>query len=197
MPNRITSILASIRELQDELETVLSERAERFSYSWLNRRAVFQQEALRWQKQFKKPLWLYVFKASFLTIITAPITYSLILPFILLDLMVSLYQLICFPVYKIPKVKRRDYIVFDRRHLAYLNLIEKMNCAYCSYGNGVSAYVSEVAARTEAYWCPIKHAGKMPTYHSWYGDFSDYGDAENFELDLVRNKLALRETPEK
>lgn len=31
----------------------------------------------------------------------------------------------------------RPYVVFDRRHLAYLNAIEKLNCAYCEYGNGV------------------------------------------------------------
>ena len=55
------------------------------------------------------------------------------------------YQAICFPVYKIPKVRRRDYLVFDRHHLAYLNIIEKINCAYCSYANGAIAFMREVA----------------------------------------------------
>ena len=69
-------------------------------------------------------------------IVTAPVIYSLIIPFVLLDLFVTVYQLICFPVYKIEKVKRSDYLIFDRYHLAYLNTIEKINCAYCSYATG-------------------------------------------------------------
>jgi hypothetical protein len=43
-------------------------------------------------------------------------------------------------------------MIFDRTHLAYLNLVEKINCAYCSYGNGLAAYLREIAARTEQYW---------------------------------------------
>ena len=91
-------------------------------------------------------------------VLTAPVIYSLIVPIVLVDLWVMAYQAICFPIYKIPKVRRRDYLVFDRHHLAYLNTIEKINCAYCSYCNGAIAFVREVASRTEVYWCPIKHA---------------------------------------
>ncbi len=47
-----------------------------------------------------------------------------------MDVTISLYQAVCFPIYGIPKVKRQDYIVFDRQYLQYLNLIEKINCAY-------------------------------------------------------------------
>jgi len=32
----------------------------------------------------------------------------------------------------------------DRHHLAYLNVIEKLNCEYCGYANGVFAYVREI-----------------------------------------------------
>ena len=54
------------------------------------------------------------------------------------------------------KFPRSDFIAIDRHQLAYLNVIEKVNCAYCGYANGVAAYFREVAARTEEYWCPIK-----------------------------------------
>ena len=60
----------------------------------------------------------------------------MIVPFVLLDLFVTIYQAVCFPVYGIPKVERRTYLVFDRHHLAYLNALEKLNCAYCAYANG-------------------------------------------------------------
>ena len=44
-------------------------------------------------------------------------------------------------------MRRRDYPVFDRAHLAYLNPLEKLNCAYCSYANGLLSFVKEVVGR--------------------------------------------------
>ena len=88
--------------------------------------------------------------------------------------------MICFPIYGIPKVRRADLILLDRRRLAYLNLIEKLNCHYCGYANGIFAYVTEIAARTEQYWCPIKHALRMKGVHSRYEYFFDYDDAESY-----------------
>lgn len=187
MPSHIQNIVERINHLQDELEAALAERAEKFSYSIENRRIRFKSETLRWQRQFRLALPKYILGAPILNIISAPVIYSMIVPFVLLDLWVSLYQAICFPIYGVKKVRRRDYIVFDRHHLAYLNFIEKLNCAYCSYGNGLLAYCLEIGARTESYWCPIKHANKMGSYHRWYGEFSDYGDAENYIADRKRN----------
>lgn len=193
MPSRIKNIVEHIKALQDELEQELSERADEFSYSLQNRRVTFQTEAANWQKQFKTGLWGYIAKAQLKTIVTMPFIYGLIVPFVLLDITVSLFQTVSFPIYGIPRVKRGDYMVFDRQHLAYLNGLEKVNCLYCSYGNGLLAYASEVASRTEAFWCPIKHAGKQTAYHRWYGDFAEYGDAENYDADLERNRGGLRE----
>lgn len=187
MPSHIQNIVERINHLQDELEAALSERADKFSYSIENRRIRFKSETLRWQKQFRQGLPKYILRASILNILSAPVIYSLIVPFVLFDIWVSLYQTICFPIYGVKKVRRRDYIVFDRHHLAYLNLVEKLNCAYCSYGNGLLAYCLEIGARTESYWCPIKHASKMGAYHRWYAEFSDYGDAENYIADRDRN----------
>lgn len=56
--------------------------------------------------------------------LTGPIIYSPLIPLALLDLCVTLYQLICFPVKRIAKVRRIDYFVYDRRHLEYLNIVE-------------------------------------------------------------------------
>jgi hypothetical protein len=187
MPNRIRNIVKRINQLQDELEAALGEKAEQFSYSIENRRIRFKSDTVRWQKQFKLGLPQYIFGAPIQHVISAPVVYSLVIPFVLIDIWVSLYQAICFPIYGMKKVRRRDYIIFDRHHLAYLNIIEKLNCAYCSYGNGLLAYCLEVGSRTEAYWCPIKHANKMGAYHKWYGDFSEYGDAENYQADRKRS----------
>jgi hypothetical protein len=104
----------------------------------------------------------------------------LIIPFVALDIFVSVYQAVCFPIYGIRKVPRSDFIAIDRQHLQYLNGLQKLNCVYCGYCNGVISWVREVAARTEAYWCPIKHARSLAGTHGYYADYADYGDAEAF-----------------
>ena len=63
---------------------------------------------------------------------------------------------------------------------ALSHALEKLNCAYCAYANGLVGYVGEIAARTEAYWCPIKHARRMVMTHARYADFADFGDAEAY-----------------
>jgi hypothetical protein len=140
----------------------------------------------------KARLWSYVFGARPLLILTAPVIYSLIIPLVLLDLFAALYQAVCFPVYGIPRVRRRDYLAFDRGQLAYLNAIEKLNCEYCAYANGLVAYVREIASRTEEYWCPIKHARRVLGAHSRYGSFVDYGDGDAYRHDLERLRTEVR-----
>lgn len=110
----------------------------------------------------------------------------------LLDVLVTLYQHICFPVYRIPLVRRREYIVIDRQHLVYLNAVEKFNCMYCGYSNGLIEYVREITSRTEQYWCPIKHARRTPDPHCRFNLFVDYGDAQNYnsQLQELREELS-------
>lgn len=126
------------------------------------------------------------------SLLTTPFIYSLGLPLALLDGWVSLYQWLCFPVYGIDRVRRSRYFAFDRHRLAYLTAIEKANCVYCSYATGLFAYVREVAARTEQYWCPIKHARRIVTPHGRYAHFAEYGDARGFRHGLPRMREALR-----
>ena len=81
------------------------------------------------------------------------------------------------------------YLVFDRHYLPYLNALEKLNCAYCSYANGLIGYVGEIASRTEAYWCPIKHARRMVMTHAHYASFADFGDAEAYRRAIAASTL--------
>ncbi|MGH1331301.1 MAG: hypothetical protein ACRBBK_10500 [Paracoccaceae bacterium] len=124
--------------------------------------------------------------------ITAPVIFSLIIPFVFLDLCVTLFQTICFPVYRIPRVRRADYIRVDRHKLGYLNWLQKLNCAYCGYCNGVIAYVREVAGRTEHYWCPIKHASHTRAPHDHYDQFLPYGDSAAYEEGFWSTKDKVR-----
>ena len=50
-------------------------------------------------------------------LVTGPIIYGMIVPLVLLDLFVSIYQATCFPIYKLAKMRRGDYLVFDRHKL--------------------------------------------------------------------------------
>jgi len=153
-------------------------------------RVFFEAEILRRHRELRTQLGIYVLNAHSLVILAAPVIYALIVPFALLDLSVTLYQAVCCPAYGIPKVRRSDYVVFDRGHLAYLNAIEKINCAFCSYADGLIAYVREIAGRTEQHWCPIKHARRVIGAHPRYAAFEDYGDADGFRNLIARSRRA-------
>ncbi len=191
MNSQIKELLERIRQLEDQIEQEVQRRRTELHADFKNKRIRFEQEVKAQQRRFKMGLVKYVLTAQIRHLISAPFIYAMIFPLLLLDISVSLYQWICFPLYKIPRVKRADYFLFDRNHLAYLNLVEKINCAYCSYGNGLAAYTKEITARTEQYWCPIKHARRVLQAHTYYNGFVDYGDAESYrqELQNLRDEL--------
>lgn len=124
-------------------------------------------------------------------LLTAPIIYGMIVPLFVLDLSVTLYQAICFPIYRIAKVRRRDYFVFDRHRLSYLGWIDKFHCTYCSYANGLIAYSAEILGRTEEYFCPIKHARKLHGRHTRYMSFLEFGAVDNYEEKLDQRRLTM------
>jgi hypothetical protein len=119
------------------------------------------------------------------------VIYSVLLSFVVLDLWVTVYQAICFRAWGVKLVRRRDFFVVDRHKLPYLNGLEKLNCLYCAYANGLIAYVREIAARTEQYWCPIRHARRLRGTHERYDLFVPYGDAASYRtrLDGLRRMI--------
>jgi hypothetical protein len=188
MASQLAALMEKMRSVEGEIEAELAKQREELRFRFENSRIVFEDEALRIHRAIKTRASRYFLQANPLVILVAPVIYTLLIPIALLDIFVIVYQLICFPVYKIPKVRRRDYLVFDRHHLAYLNIIEKINCAYCSYANGAIAFAREVAARTEVYWCPIKHARRVLGPHPHYQGFADFGDAEGYRKQLASMK---------
>lgn len=177
-----------IKTLEKELFSALEAREQAFRYRWNQGKAVFEKEALAEHRKLKSGLASYVFHSRIFAVLTAPVIYLGLIPFAFLDLFLAIFQMICFPAYGIPKVNRNGYIVFDRGHLRYLNSLERINCVYCSYANGLLAYASEVAGRTEQHWCPIKHARRIRAPHSRYSHFFDYGNADRYhrEIETVR-----------
>ena len=106
----------------------------------------------------------------------------------------TLYQVVCFPIYGIARVNRRRYFAFDRHKLADPTTgSQKVHCTYCSYANGLIAcmYVKWPPA-PEHNRCPIKHALNLTVPHGRYDLFFDYGDAERYRRDLAPLRDALR-----
>jgi hypothetical protein len=182
--SRIEEIIREIKRLDNELLAEIEKKEAEFFYKIKGKKIYFEEEARRYQREFVVRISTYLRNASLLHILTVPFIWACIVPAALLDLAVFVYQGVCFRVYKIPKVQRSDYIVIDRHNLSYLNAIEKINCMYCGYFNGLIAYVQEIAARTEQYWCPIKHARKVAAMHSRYHKFLEYGDCKDYQQRL-------------
>lgn len=115
-------------------------------------------------------------------ILSIPFIYGFIIPAVILDIAIFIYQNTAIRLYWIPLAKRSDYIVWDRAHLDQLTLLEKINCVYCSYVNWLFSYAAEVWGRTEKYWCPIKHKNsRVKTSHAWQPYFADFWDYKWFQ----------------
>jgi hypothetical protein len=196
MNSKISALLGRIEELERELERELEEelrrKREEFSYRFEATRVDFARRVLEFHKRFRTGVMSYLWASGPIKLLIAPVIYSFILPLAALDLWLWVYQAVSFPIYGIAKVDRAQFLVFDRSLLAYLNPIEKFNCGYCSYANGLIAYTREVAARTEQYFCPIKHARKRIAAHARYQHFFDFGDAEGYRRGLEKLREELR-----
>lgn len=189
MATPIEELLERLHSLEAQLDQEYTALREEMA----QRKRELAERFVELQRQQRVGLWRYLRGSRWSVILTAPIIYAGWPVFALLDGFITLYQALCFPIYGIARVKRREYLVFDRVDLPYLNAIEAFNCFYCSYGNGVLAYAREVAARTEQYWCPIKHARRVRDAHAHYPAFFEHGDAETFRAGLQRLRDQLRE----
>jgi hypothetical protein len=198
MDNKLQNLIEAIKKLEQELSQEFQKKEAEFYYKVQGKKISFDREVKRQHKRIATKISRYLKDADILNILTIPFIWACLPPALLLDATVSLFQAVCFPIYKIPKVKRSSYIVIDRYALSYLNGIEKLNCTYCGYFNGLIAYIHEIAGRTEQYWCPIKHARRTSGFHSRYSKFLEYGDAEGYrkEIEQVRHAFEDIETEE-
>jgi hypothetical protein len=180
MSERLDELLARMRQLERELLEETRRKGAEFRYQVKGRTVHFTEAAKAEHRKLRTGFHRYLLHSRFLVVATTPVIWMCAIPILLCDIAGTVYQAVCFPIYGIPKVVRRDYIAFDRHRLTYLNFAEKFNCEYCAYANGILAYFTEIAARTEQHWCPIKHADCSKCAHSRTRKFLDYGDAEGY-----------------
>lgn len=191
MNDRIQQLLAQMAALEDDLREALHEQETSVLFEIKGKRVEFERSVRQAQRRLKTRFFHWLITDRPQNLITGPVIYSMIFPLLILDLFVTIYQAVCFPIYRVAGVRRSQYIVLDRQQLEYLNFIEKFHCAYCAYASGLIAYVYEVVGRTEQYFCPIKHARRILGAHSRYPYFLDYGDAADYEARLEAFRVAL------
>jgi len=193
----IEEILSQIKELENQLIEEFKKKEEKFFYKIENEKAKFEQRVILDGKSKIISSLKYLSSFPITVIATIPFIWAMIIPIILTDIFVTIYQAICFPIYKIPKVKRKEYVIMDRYNLFYLDKVERINCWYCEYFNGVVAYVREIAARTEQFWCPIKHSRPIKEKHSRYDNFFDFGDYTQYRDELNEKRTNFDDIKEK
>lgn len=188
MKSKINALIIEIEKKKEELKKEYYNMKDKYWFKIVKWKIVFNSEIKKEHKKQKKSVLDTIFSARVRELLSFPFIWMMIIPTIFLDILMFFYMHICFRLYKIPLVKRRDYIIYDRGLLSYLNWIQKINCLYCSYVNGLFSYAVEIAWRTERYWCPIKHAKKSEWGHSREKYFADYWDPKWFKQVFSKDK---------
>ena len=191
MNEGIRHLLTEIARLEEELAATIHDQQERLHYRVEGSKIRFEENLRRIHHDLRVNTFTWLRKSELRNIVSAPFIYMMIVPFLLLDLFLLVYQSVCFPLYGIPKVKRSNYVIIDRHHLGYLNAVERLNCAYCGYVDGLLAYTRQIVSRTEMYWCPIKHARTVLDPHRRYARFADFGAGEDYgtHLEAMRDRV--------
>ena len=188
MSDKIREIIEEIEDMKQKLGEEIALHEKHISYEIQNGYVRFEKEVLDKQKENMKNLLSWFRDIPPLHLLTAPIIYGMVIPAVFFDVILFIYQQVIFRIYKFKFIKRSDYVVFDRQYLGYLNSIEKMNCMFCSYFNGLMHYASAIASRTELYFCPIKHAKKIAYEHEFYDTFLSYGDGDEYQEKLKERR---------
>jgi hypothetical protein len=121
-----------------DLEKLEEEIKSQF-YELRNGKIWFSGEIKREHRRLVTSRIRYVLHSRFFVLLTAPFIYVCFIPLAPDDLFVSTYQAVCFLAYGIPKARRKDYMAMDRGKWGYWNVLEALNCTYCSYANGLWA----------------------------------------------------------
>jgi len=192
MSDKIKEIIEEIEAMKLKLGEEIARQEKDISYEIQNGYVRFEKEVFDRQKENMKNLWAWFRDIPLLHLLSSPLIYGMVIPAIFLDMMLFVYCHVVSRVFQIKFDKRSDYIVFDRQYLGYLNVIEKLNCLYCAYFNGLMQYASSIAGRTELYFCPIKHAKKIAYKHEYYDAFLSYGDGDKYQEKLKKFREDLK-----
>jgi hypothetical protein len=117
----------------------------------------------------KKPVTMGIV----LRVVSAVVITSMIIPLLFVDAFCSFYHAVYFRLNEIPLIPRKKYIIIDRGRLLKLNWVQRWNCIYCDYANGLIAWTKAVINTTEIYNCAIKH-GSAEYNQEYQKDYFEY-----------------------
>ena len=162
------STISKLIQIRDETKKAFDERVEQLvAESGLIKKIIV-------------PKGLVKLKINWRYVLSTPFIYGMIVPAVIWHICIEIYHQICFRLYGIPLVDYREFFIYDRQLLSWLNVWEKLNCVYCSYVNNLVRYSAEIGGRTERYWCPIKYYRRIGNAHSQYPKFVDESDKKKF-----------------
>jgi hypothetical protein len=114
MNERIHQLLAQMAVLEDDLREALHEQETSMLFEIRGKRVEFEHTIKQVHRRLKTGFFRWLVTNRPQNLITGPVIYSMIVPLLVLDLFVTLYQAVCFPIYRVVRVRRGDYIVMDR-----------------------------------------------------------------------------------
>ena len=98
MNSRIRQILDQISALEIELNAAVQEQGGRLRYQLEGHRVVFEKAIRQAHRRVKLGVFRWFLTVRPQNFLTMPIIYGMVVPLLGIDLFVSFYQLICFPV---------------------------------------------------------------------------------------------------
>lgn len=101
MNNTIRQLLAQINALEDELRTALHEQESRLSYEVNGKRVEFERAIRDAHSRLKVGIVRWIIADRPQNLICAPFIYGMIIPLAFFDLCITIYQAVCFPIFRI------------------------------------------------------------------------------------------------
>ena len=92
MNTSLNDILERISQLEEELQSELKRRRDALEANFDHRRVHFEQAIVERHRRFKTSLLSYITQADLRNAISAPVIYSLIVPMLMLDAALTVYQ---------------------------------------------------------------------------------------------------------
>ena len=111
MKDKLEGLLDRIKELEKELLVEVEAKQWQFSYRVQDRKVQFTENARARHKLLTQKLMRYLYQAKPLSALSTPMILFCAVPIIFMDFVAAVFQFVCFPVYGIPKVPRKDYVV--------------------------------------------------------------------------------------
>ena len=108
MNSRVAKLLEEIRAREEELAEAVKTHEVAFLYRLDGTKVKFEKGVRASHRRLKVGLIRWLWDSELRNVASAPIIYLMVIPFLLLDLSITIYQLSCFPLYRIAKVRRRN-----------------------------------------------------------------------------------------